>query len=203
LESKIIYKSTRHNFNIKNLFILFPHTNPFKLDSGLQDLIKDFSLPKKFTNTKVYISRKDATRRKCTNEFHLIEELKKKNYKIIEMTKLPIESQVNIFRSSEIVIGIHGAGLAFNIFSSENLLIEIIPPYFSLGGENPMYLHQQILKTQSDKCYYQSYNVRKSDFRPLKSNKKNKNKSFYIDVCHFIKFLTKLEKKFYSNKYCL
>lgn len=65
-----------------------------------------------------YISRnaREAKNRRVLNESELIEPLKRAGFTIYTMEHMTFEEQIRLFRSSEIITGLHGAGMAWLIF---------------------------------------------------------------------------------------
>ena len=53
---------------------------------------------------RIYLTRKNAFFRKLINEADLIDELKLKNFTIIDTDTLSIDEQINIFSSAEIIM---------------------------------------------------------------------------------------------------
>ena len=76
---------------------------------------------------RVFISRANASKRRCTNEDELKKSLRNYNFEFISLEGLSLEEQHQVFASSEAVVGIHGAGLA-NIVSCKTgtIVIEIV-----------------------------------------------------------------------------
>ena len=65
-----------------------------------------------------YISRnpKDIQNRRCLNEDELILPLKEIGFSSYNLNTLTFEQQIKLFRSSEVIAGIHGAGLTWLMF---------------------------------------------------------------------------------------
>lgn len=65
-----------------------------------------------------YISRnpREAKARRLLNEADLIDPLKREGFSIYTLEHMTFEEQIRLFRSSEIITGLHGAGLAWLIF---------------------------------------------------------------------------------------
>lgn len=77
---------------------------------------------------KIYISRKNAYKRKILNENKLILYLKSKGFEIIELEGLAIKQQAELFMSASTIVSPHGAGLANLVFCKpQTKLIEILP----------------------------------------------------------------------------
>jgi Capsular polysaccharide biosynthesis protein len=65
----------------------------------------------------IYISRKDAMKRKLLNEDEIIGFLQQKGFEIVCPGTLPFSEQVEMFRRARVVIGPHGAGFTNMAFA--------------------------------------------------------------------------------------
>lgn len=74
-------------------------------------------------NARIYITRKNAHKRKVENEKELHPILEKYGFKIIDADKLTFIEQVNLFTSCEFLISIHGAAITNCIFMPENSFV--------------------------------------------------------------------------------
>jgi len=83
-------------------------------------LFTHFEIPLSQPQKKIYISRKNASRRKVENELELIELLKANDFLILESEELTFEEQIKLFSDCKILISIHGAGLTNCLFMQEN-----------------------------------------------------------------------------------
>jgi hypothetical protein len=80
---------------------------------------------------KIYISRKAANYRKILNEEELMPILKKYNFAIYMPEELSVKDQITLFSNADIILGIHGAGLANILFADKNAkMLEIFPQYY-------------------------------------------------------------------------
>ena len=70
-------------------------------------------------NKRIYISRKNAQRRKLKNEDEIIPILKKYGFTILDFDKLNFEEQLKNILNSEILISIHGAGLTHMLWMNQ------------------------------------------------------------------------------------
>jgi hypothetical protein len=80
---------------------------------------------------KIYISRKNATKRRVLNEDDYIPGLLNKGYTIATPEKMGIKGQADYFRDAEMVIGPHGAGLANIAWSLNPKTIELVTPAYT------------------------------------------------------------------------
>ncbi len=106
------YPSTSCIQRLRNKFL--PIINSIKI-------INDDNIPK-----KIFISRKDASRRKLTNEDKLFNKLKLYGFQRYCLSELSILEQIRLFHHADIIIALHGAGLTNLIFSKpETQVIEL------------------------------------------------------------------------------
>lgn len=84
------------------------------------------TLPKNSWSKKIFISRKDAAFRKLINEDELFEKLKNEGFQRYCLSDLSLLEQIALFNHADIIIALHGAGLANLIFSKpETQVIEL------------------------------------------------------------------------------
>ena len=75
----------------------------------------------------IIVSRSNSIRRKLVNEKELLKRLEPYNFKLVYFEKCDYETQINIARNCEIMIGYHGAGLTNLLFmKSKSLVLEIL-----------------------------------------------------------------------------
>jgi hypothetical protein len=95
--------------------------------SYVRDLYKHIweSVPKE-KGKFVYISRKNARTRRVEQEDEVQKILVSLGFKIYYLETMTFEEQIKLFRSAEIIVGAHGAGLAHLIFcESQTYVVEI------------------------------------------------------------------------------
>lgn len=80
---------------------------------------------------KIYISRKNATKRRVLNEDRYIHGLLGAGYTIATPEKMGIKGQADYFREAEMVIGPHGAGLANIAWSLSPKTVELVTPSYT------------------------------------------------------------------------
>ena len=115
-------------------------------------LLKQFSefvvnkvCTKQYPNDFIYISRKNADRRKVVNEDNLITLLKMQSFKIVSLEETQFSEQVKLFNNTKIAISIHGAALSnllfmqpgtavIEILKSETESIQMIMEYHKLAS---------------------------------------------------------------------
>lgn len=86
----------------------------------------------------IYVTRRNAGRRKLSNEEEVIKVLNKFSFKIVEFETLNFYQQVSVASNAKVMVGSHGAGLTNIMFCEPGACIY----EFSLIGET------------MDKCYY-------------------------------------------------
>ncbi len=80
---------------------------------------------------KIFIDRSLTGTRNIENMSEVDTVLKKYNITKVLLENYPLEKQVQIFKSADLIVGIHGAGLANMIFAKEgSTIIEILPPLY-------------------------------------------------------------------------
>jgi hypothetical protein len=156
-------------------------------NSGYYDYENLFALksffvnPKsKETNTKIYLSRKNARSRKILNENELVIFLKKSGFKIVETDDMKFDEQITLFSEANFLISPHGAGLTNMIFMKEaSSIIELIPE------ESPNDLYEYNL------CYERMSCTLKYNYRNLPCKREDVTVPF--DMCNLIIDIDKLE----------
>jgi capsular polysaccharide biosynthesis protein len=78
---------------------------------------------------KIYVTRLKNTHRKVLEEKHLIEELIRRGFSIIDPEDYDMKTQAEIFSQAELVVGPHGSGLANIVFCHPGTrVVEIFYP---------------------------------------------------------------------------
>lgn len=83
------------------------------------------------TNPKrIYISRTSSRVRRIENEGQLIRVLRSYNFKVLHLEAMTVEDQIAAYRSAEIIVAPHGAGLANLCFCNPGTrVLEITTPF--------------------------------------------------------------------------
>lgn len=76
---------------------------------------------------RVYVSRRDADRRRVVNEDALMEELSEYGFERYEPGRLSFEDQVRLFANAEVIVGPHGKAYTNLIYAEDSTLIELFP----------------------------------------------------------------------------
>jgi hypothetical protein len=100
-----------------------------------------------------YISRnpREAKQRRLMNESALIDPLKRAGFSVYTMEHMTFEEQIRLFRSSEIITGLHGAGMTWLVFCYPGtyfLEIGIV------GGKEKHREHYEDICVKCDLPYY-------------------------------------------------
>lgn len=66
--------------------------------------------------SRIYISRRDSKNRIMENEELLEQSLAEKGFQIVQLSQLSLDKQAALFRSADVIVAPHGAGLAGLIF---------------------------------------------------------------------------------------
>jgi hypothetical protein len=155
----------------------------------VRDLFKEiWSSVKQEKGKYTYISRnkRDISNRRCLNEDELLPLLKEAGFSSYNLDTLTFEQQIKLFRSSEIITGVHGAGLAWLIFCEPGTsVVEIQHP--SWKAERGFYID---IGLKNRLQYNKFINVRE----PLPNECENNyngtdiivDKQNYIDVLYHI-----------------
>lgn len=122
----------KQTIKVDSLFVA-SHDSPCAFDpsyiNGVILRFQELDLPeKKSANRRIYISRRDAFKRKVENELELLPLLTRFGFEVLQMEKLNFKEQRELMRETQVLISIHGAGLANLIFMPEgSKVIELHP----------------------------------------------------------------------------
>ncbi|GHB23819.1 glycosyltransferase family 61 protein [Mongoliitalea lutea] len=132
LQVEVITFNFRQTVKVNSLYVA-SHDSPCAFDPlYLKNVIfkfqeLDLSQTKEATR-RIYISRKEAGKRKVENETELIPMLQEHGFEIMQMEKLSFREQRELMRETKILMSIHGAGLANLIFMPQDAkVIELHP----------------------------------------------------------------------------
>lgn len=122
----------KQTIKVDSLFVA-SHDSPCAFDpsyiNGVILRFQELDLPeKKLANRRIYISRRDAFKRKVENELELLPLLTRFGFEVLQMEKLNFKEQRELMRETQVLMSIHGAGLANLIFMPEgSKVIELHP----------------------------------------------------------------------------
>lgn len=132
LQMEVISFNFRETVKVATLFVA-SHDAPCAFDpTYLKSVIlkfKELDSPQtKKATRKIYVSRKEAGKRKVENESELIPIVQDYGFEILQMEKLSFRDQRDLMRETKILMSIHGAGLANLIFMPQDAkVIELHP----------------------------------------------------------------------------
>ncbi|ACK72434.1 Capsular polysaccharide biosynthesis protein-like protein [Gloeothece citriformis PCC 7424] len=147
--------------HLLSLLSLPSYPSPLGVEWLRQKLIKEPITTKK---RRIYISRKDASKRQTINESEVEECLSNFGFESHCMSQYSFEEQIKIFQEAEIIIGTHGAALANLVFApSDTIFIELL----NTQKANP--------------CYYMLASIRNLKYGFLLCENVNSNLKVNID----------------------
>ena len=106
---------------------------------------------------RLYVSRATATKRRLTSEQELRHALGRLEFTTIRPECLPFEEQVSAFNAAEIVVGVHGAGLANILFADRCTVVELqacthVRPHYLLLAKALGHRYRGFLGSVADDC---------------------------------------------------
>lgn len=115
--------------------------HPGLLNELKQIIINKLQLTKN-KERKIYVTRKNAARRRIVNEADVIKKLLQSGFEIFDFDEISFEQQVEILVNSSIIVSLHGAALTNMIFMKPgSVVFELLPNevlgdkcYFVLAG---------------------------------------------------------------------
>lgn len=130
-----------------------------------KSILGQLGLKEHIANRKIYISRKNAIRRKLLNESALLPVLAEFGYDILNLEQYNWQKQVEICSRAKIMIGLHGAGLTNMLFmSSDSNVVELRREnddyhncYFTMSSalnHNYYYLMCEMVANDEEKNHY-------------------------------------------------
>jgi len=135
-----------------------------------------------------YISRnpREVKGRRIYNEEELIQPLKEKGFSVYTLEHMTFEDQICLFRSSEIITGMHGAGMTWLIFCCpKTLFLEIAIP----GGLSAHKEHYEHISVSCDLEYYRYLNTIPCDIEKFPDSKEDDcvlNPDDYIRIVNLL-----------------
>lgn len=136
------------------------------LDFYLQKTSSLFNLNTKNNYpSKIYISRKNAEKRKFLNENEVIALVKNEGYTVVELEKLNIAEQAALFYHAKKIVAQHGAALTNLLYAQHTSVVEIF------------HAPNQHLNHYRDLC-----SQKELDYTPIYLDGKDKNENLSIDL---------------------
>ncbi len=129
----VYFSDNKRNY-IKELILPSQTASPGNYNALLINKLRS-KLIQKYTTPfrKVFVSRNKAKQRFLSNENEVIGVLQEGNmttYSVVDTATMSYYEQLKLIRSTNVLIGIHGAGLMFIMFAAdEAVLVEIHPSY--------------------------------------------------------------------------
>jgi len=117
IKAKTLLAVTHPNY-FKNTFFYAQSNLPEWIVKYLKKTFLKKNVKGKSKFEKIFINRNDSQKSHCKfiNNTQIIEFLKKRDFKILELSKLNLNSQISIFNNARIIISPHGAGLTNLVF---------------------------------------------------------------------------------------
>lgn len=104
---------------------------PGWLVQGYRERLKHVMHEPETANKRLYISRRDAGSRKFREEDKLIDELEKRGFTTVELSKLGLREKAALFSQATDVVGLTGAGMTSVMFCPRGArVIELYPSNF-------------------------------------------------------------------------
>jgi len=156
---------------------------------SIKILKKCLLIEQKEKKLNVYVSRQNSQSRNLINEEDIIDEMKSKNFMIIDTKNMSVFEQIDIFSSAKIIIGPTGSALTNIIFCLEGTkIIEIVPKY-NFGYE------QSFKNRYSRICNILNLNYKFIEADPVENVKLNSN----TEIEKFISKKVLKESNYYKD----
>jgi|GEM_PF-1646899 len=131
-KEQIIDGTDIDSFSCDELFCTsFPRPKwnlPEWIPQAVRSLFKPFRDSSLFGD-KIYVSRKDTTTRRPTNEKEVSDVLRKQGFRELVMSDLSLTNQIAAFFEAEKIVSLHSSSLALTMFSRPGCeLVEIFGP---------------------------------------------------------------------------
>ena len=117
-------------YEVDRLYFPFTGTTGNTHSLALQELRRRYSGERApVAGKRLYVARSDAGYRRLVNEAEVARALEGEGFQIVEGSKLSLKEKVALFADAEIIVGVHGAGLASLIFAPPgSIVLEIHDP---------------------------------------------------------------------------
>ena len=122
-EDKILESCNYPHIHAQKLIVpSIPYLDGFRNTKWACDFLKETFLPKNSLKSslveKIYISRKQASKRQVVNEAEVVSLLETFGFKIIILELMSVKQQALCFANAKVVVAPHGAGLTNLVFCS-------------------------------------------------------------------------------------
>lgn len=184
LDVKYLTYNSNEFLLIKELFVFKNFSIARFHPLVVKDISNYFLVENSISNSKkkIFISRAKSNRRKILNENDLYPILFDFGYEVVFLEELSVVSQIELFRNSYIVIGMHGAGLTNILYMNPG---SIVGELRSFSDEVHIYNGFYSLSNICRLKYF--YLINKGD------SKKNKYSNSFVSIPEFISFLNEIE----------
>jgi capsular polysaccharide biosynthesis protein len=96
---------------------------------SVKDFYANLPVPAGPQHKRIYVTREDAGMRRLVNEAAVLELTQRHGFVAVEVGKLTFTEQLALFRGADLVMGVHGAGLAHVVSMSPSAgVLEILHP---------------------------------------------------------------------------
>jgi len=106
---------------------------------NIKDSIKILNSLKIITNKrkeKLYLSRQNSAYRNLINEQDVVDGLKEKNFRVVDLNNVSILEQIELFTNAETIVSPSGSSLTNIVFCDEGTNIIEITPKYNFDYEN-------------------------------------------------------------------
>ena len=184
LKSKTFISDTKNLIMAKNIeapLHLSQIGNPNHLTINL---LRDSFLPLISENDRqgfdfLYITRENAKKRRVLNEDEFLEKLNNIGFKKIELERISLVHQIELFSRAKIIVAPHGAGLSNIVFcSKQTVILELFPSNYL------------------EACYANISNLLDLNYNYLVFNSSSKNNNFMVKTSLLI---NEIDRIYFSN----
>ena len=91
----------------------------------VKNTVRESVSPSNNEESRIYVTRRNATRRRVHNEPRLLDFLHEYGFKSYALEDLSVAQQVNLFSDADVIVAPHGAGLANIVYSDSITVIEL------------------------------------------------------------------------------
>ncbi len=103
------------------------HLPPEFLTFFRQRVRRELGIQEPARRRRILISRRLAAQRRLLNEEELVKRLAPLGFESVTLETLPLEEQVRLLAGADVVVALHGAGIANTLFGTECKIVEIHP----------------------------------------------------------------------------